>query len=110
MVTAEDLGHVVGESQLNIQQFVGRKDEMRKLLRLLDQTRRCKRIGFWRVDQIEAKEVLLLANARVKAVAIISRIHDQSAILEDDPIFRCVAAANVAFHVALTAVGLRSNV
>src|SRR5207237_3709494 len=38
VVTAEDLGHVVGESQLNIQQFVGRKDEMRKLLRLLDQT------------------------------------------------------------------------
>ena len=56
-----------------------------KIFCLLDQSRGGQRIRFRRVDQIKAKNVFLVTSARMKAIAVIRRVHNKSAILKNDP-------------------------
>ena len=67
-------------------QLDGLRDGQLKASRLLDQARRISGVDFRRIDQIQPKNILLLARAHVKAVAIIRRVRNQATILEASPI------------------------
>src|SRR5947209_7685827 len=61
----------------------------------LNQAARLPFVRFGRINQIKPKDVFVAAKADVKTIAVIRRIRDQSAIVQDDPIFRSVACPNI---------------
>ena len=63
-----------------------------KVFRLFDQPSRLRPFGFGRIDQIEAKNVFLIAGANVKTIPVICRIENELAIFREraNPWFRRV--------------------
>src|ERR1041385_66644 len=66
-----------------------------KVFRLINEASRNHFIGLGGIDHIQAKEIFLLANAYVKAVAVIRRVRNESAVLKYDPLLRCFASAKI---------------
>src|SRR5438477_2051095 len=59
-----------------------------EILRLLDQARGSHFVCFRRINHVEAEDVFVRANAHVKAVAVVRRVRDLSAIVQHNPVFR----------------------
>src|SRR6266496_2571265 len=70
----------------------------RKVFRLFYQARRIQFVRFSGIDQIEAKDVFLAADAGMETISVVGGIHNEMAILQNDPVFRSIARAKVNYR------------
>ena len=75
--------------------FYGLGHSNLKVVRLVNEPSRCHFVSFGGVDEIKPKQVFLLAGTHVKAVAVIGWICNETAILQNNPIFRPVASGDM---------------
>ena len=67
--------------------FDGLRHRNTKIFRLFNEPSRRHFVRFGRVNEIKTKQVFLRAGTHMKAVAVIRRIRDESAIFQHNPIF-----------------------
>src|SRR5205807_4420514 len=85
------------------------RDSNPKVFRLFDYAPRRHFVCFRCVNQVQAKDIFLRARAHVKAIAVICRIWNYSAILEDNAIFRSAACAIFNMRCANNCKGEKSD-
>ena len=66
--------------------FDGLRHSDRKIFRLFNEPSRRHFVRFGSVNEIEAKQVFLFPGTHMKAVAVVRRIRDESAIFQRNPI------------------------
>ncbi len=66
-----------------------------KIFRLFNKPSRRHFVRFGRVNEIKTKQVFLLTGAHMKAVAVIGWVCNETAILQNNPIFRSAASGHM---------------
>ena len=67
--------------------FDGLRHSNLKVFRLFNEAPRRHFVRFGRVNEVKTKQIFLLSGAHMKAVTVIRRIRDESAIFQHNPIF-----------------------
>jgi hypothetical protein len=75
--------------------FDGLRHSNREVFRLFNEAPRIHCVRFGRINEIKPKEIFLVADTHVKAVAVIRRIRDQPAIFQHNPSFGFAACSSV---------------
>ena len=75
--------------------FDGLRHRNIEVFRLFNEPSRRHFVCFGRVNEIKTEQIFLLAGTNMKAVAVIRRIRDKSAIFQHNPIFWVISCANI---------------
>ena len=92
----ERLGQFLpGEFFRRLAHFDGLWDGDAKIFGLFGEARRSHFVCLGRINHVETEDIFSFACAHMKAVAVIRRVGDESAIVQHNPVFRSVTCANV---------------
>src|SRR5436190_13628906 len=75
--------------------FDGLRHRNTKIFRLFNKPSRRHFVCFGRVNKIKTKQVFLLADTHMKAVAVICWVCNEMAIVQNNPIFRFAASGHM---------------